>query len=225
MLYELRPILRGRTRAHVLLLCLIAIIYPRVVFAENHKSPLLPIPSQDEHAIRHQRHHESRSQEEAGSHEVGGSQCPPAIRPVTGALCDAPKCYSHAECPPDPLPTNARLTWMENQLRQRACCYNGCVYSCMQHMPPRQVYDWDGETPDPANVDDVADNLNPDEREFLSGNKTLEGDEDTTAAHVAPKDVVALPGGCVLTHEQYLDYLKYGNSKYLLQERRNFLQV
>ncbi|XP_046391191.1 uncharacterized protein LOC124159429 [Ischnura elegans] len=127
----------------------------------------------------------------------GGSGDPlcPTLKPrprPTKALCDAKPCLAHDRCPPE--------SQREEEGGDSACCYNGCVYTCMRRMPSPPAFDWVEETP-----------LSPAE------NASHQADEDhvTKVQSRTPPETIVLAGGCMLSTEEYNNLEKFRQSEHI----------
>ncbi|XP_020382458.1 WAP four-disulfide core domain protein 1 [Rhincodon typus] len=52
-------------------------------------------------------------------------RCPPPPQALPDRACDVPSCRSDSECE-----------------RHKRCCYNGCIYACLESVKPPPVLDW-----------------------------------------------------------------------------------
>nr|XP_040024574.1 WAP four-disulfide core domain protein 1-like isoform X2 [Gasterosteus aculeatus aculeatus] len=52
-------------------------------------------------------------------------RCPPPPQMLPQRACEVPGCRSDSECE-----------------RQKRCCYNGCIYACLESVQPPPVLDW-----------------------------------------------------------------------------------
>ncbi|XP_060109836.1 WAP four-disulfide core domain protein 1 [Heteronotia binoei] len=52
-------------------------------------------------------------------------RCPPPPQTLPDRACEVPGCRSDSECE-----------------RHKRCCYNGCIYACLDSVPPPPVLDW-----------------------------------------------------------------------------------
>ncbi|XP_055001786.1 WAP four-disulfide core domain protein 1 isoform X1 [Sorex araneus] len=57
--------------------------------------------------------------------EPHADQCPPPPQSLPEGACQAERCQADAECP-----------------RPQGCCYNGCVFTCLETVPDPPVIDW-----------------------------------------------------------------------------------
>ncbi|KAG0723314.1 WAP four-disulfide core domain protein 1 [Chionoecetes opilio] len=139
--------------------------------AQEHSGPVdllalpLPVP------VRHE-------DPEGGGVPVGkavASQCPPA-RTFSRDLCGAPACLHNHRCPTG-----------------RACCFNGCVHTCLLKVDSPPVIDWLEDTSSHLPVlDENAQHFQPVRY------------EDPAYAE-AREEMVQLPGGCTLSGKQYAE--------------------
>ncbi|XP_010596127.1 WAP four-disulfide core domain protein 1 isoform X2 [Loxodonta africana] len=60
-----------------------------------------------------------------GPRQPRADRCPPPPRLLPPGACQAVRCQADADCP-----------------RHKRCCYNGCVYACLEAVPPPPVLDW-----------------------------------------------------------------------------------
>ncbi|XP_019490157.1 PREDICTED: WAP four-disulfide core domain protein 1 isoform X2 [Hipposideros armiger] len=67
----------------------------------------------------------SHGKEAGGSQQPRADRCPPPPHLLPPDACQAARCQADSECP-----------------RHRRCCYNGCVYACLEAVPPPPVLDW-----------------------------------------------------------------------------------
>jgi len=113
----------------------------------------------------------------AGGIAVGhpGGECPPPVPSSPPGLCRAPACASHMECYP-----------------HRMCCFNGCTYTCQAPIPPAPMFDWAEDTDTRMNLLDPANPALP-----------LRFEEAPLSYGTGAGETVRLPGGCVLSGEEY----------------------
>uniref|UniRef100_A0ACB8EBF4 WAP four-disulfide core domain protein 1 n=1 Tax=Sphaerodactylus townsendi TaxID=933632 RepID=A0ACB8EBF4_9SAUR len=52
-------------------------------------------------------------------------RCPPPPQTLPDGACEVPGCRSDSECE-----------------RHKRCCYNGCIYACLESVQPPPVLDW-----------------------------------------------------------------------------------
>ncbi|KAG5848543.1 WAP four-disulfide core domain protein 1 isoform X1 [Anguilla rostrata] len=52
-------------------------------------------------------------------------RCPPPPQMLPERACEVPSCRSDSECE-----------------RHKRCCYNGCIYACLESVQPPPVLDW-----------------------------------------------------------------------------------
>uniref|UniRef100_A0A8C5QQB3 WAP four-disulfide core domain protein 1 n=1 Tax=Leptobrachium leishanense TaxID=445787 RepID=A0A8C5QQB3_9ANUR len=52
-------------------------------------------------------------------------RCPPPPQTLPERACEVPSCRSDSECE-----------------RHKRCCYNGCIYACLESVQPPPVLDW-----------------------------------------------------------------------------------
>ncbi|XP_075432803.1 WAP four-disulfide core domain protein 1 isoform X2 [Ascaphus truei] len=52
-------------------------------------------------------------------------RCPPPPQSLPDRACEVPSCRSDSECE-----------------RHKRCCYNGCIYACLESVQPPPVLDW-----------------------------------------------------------------------------------
>ncbi|XP_023682810.1 WAP four-disulfide core domain protein 1 isoform X1 [Paramormyrops kingsleyae] len=52
-------------------------------------------------------------------------RCPPPPQKLPERACEVPSCRSDSECE-----------------RHKRCCYNGCIYACLESVQPPPVLDW-----------------------------------------------------------------------------------
>ncbi|XP_063879375.1 uncharacterized protein LOC135110691 [Scylla paramamosain] len=112
-----------------------------------------------------------------GGVQVGSadpSQCPPSM-PFAPELCVAPACLQHHRCPTG-----------------RACCFNGCVHTCLLAVESPPVIDW---------IQDTSSN-NPISEESQPG---LPVRYEDPAFAEGREEMVHLPGGCTLSGKQYAE--------------------
>ncbi|XP_016046004.2 WAP four-disulfide core domain protein 1 [Erinaceus europaeus] len=57
--------------------------------------------------------------------EPHADRCPPPPRSLPPSACQVARCQADSECP-----------------HRRRCCYNGCVYTCLELVPLPPVLDW-----------------------------------------------------------------------------------
>ncbi|KAG8224149.1 hypothetical protein J437_LFUL005483, partial [Ladona fulva] len=138
----------------------------------------------------------SRTKDEDGEVEwaegeggLGDPLCPspnPRPRP-SKILCDAKPCLAHDRCPPTLDGKDEVVIEGGSRERETACCYNGCVYTCMRKMSLPPAFDWVEETPYPA-------------AENSSRLMRLDGRSKQSRT---PPETVVISGGCMLSPEQY----------------------
>nr|XP_030138233.3 WAP four-disulfide core domain protein 1 [Taeniopygia guttata] len=59
------------------------------------------------------------------SQQQKNDRCPPPPQSLPERACEVPSCRSDAECQ-----------------RHKRCCYNGCIYACLESVQPPPVLDW-----------------------------------------------------------------------------------
>uniref|UniRef100_A0A8C0UE58 WAP four-disulfide core domain protein 1 n=1 Tax=Cyanistes caeruleus TaxID=156563 RepID=A0A8C0UE58_CYACU len=59
------------------------------------------------------------------SHYQKNDRCPPPPQSLPERACEVPSCRSDSECE-----------------RHKRCCYNGCIYACLESVQPPPVLDW-----------------------------------------------------------------------------------
>ncbi|NWI71514.1 WFDC1 protein, partial [Todus mexicanus] len=59
------------------------------------------------------------------SHYQKNDRCPPPPQTLPDRACEVPSCRSDSECE-----------------RHKRCCYNGCIYACLESVQPPPVLDW-----------------------------------------------------------------------------------
>lgn len=102
-------------------------------------------------------------------------ECPPPP-PFSRELCSAPACLHHHRCPTG-----------------RACCFNGCVHTCLFAVESPPVIDWMEDTSSHLPVIDEA--ARPWVPQRFDDPAFAEGREE----------VVHLPGGCTISGKQYAE--------------------
>ncbi|POI29860.1 hypothetical protein CIB84_006390, partial [Bambusicola thoracicus] len=60
-----------------------------------------------------------------GAHYQKNDRCPPPPQTLPDRACEVPSCRSDSECE-----------------RHKRCCYNGCIYACLESVQPPPVLDW-----------------------------------------------------------------------------------
>uniref|UniRef100_A0A8B9M9Z3 WAP four-disulfide core domain protein 1 n=1 Tax=Accipiter nisus TaxID=211598 RepID=A0A8B9M9Z3_9AVES len=58
-------------------------------------------------------------------HFLWNDRCPPPPQTLPDRACEVPSCRSDSECE-----------------RHKRCCYNGCIYACLESVQPPPVLDW-----------------------------------------------------------------------------------
>ncbi|XP_069492325.1 WAP four-disulfide core domain protein 1 isoform X1 [Ambystoma mexicanum] len=58
-------------------------------------------------------------------HYQKNDRCPPPPQMLPDRACEVPSCRSDSECE-----------------RHKRCCYNGCIYACLESVQPPPVLDW-----------------------------------------------------------------------------------
>lgn len=119
-----------------------------------------------------------RHEEPTGGVPVGAassSQCPPA-RAFSRELCGAPACLNNRRCPTG-----------------RACCFNGCVHTCLLAVPSPPVIDW---------FEDTSSHLPVLDESSHSG---LPVRYEDPAFAEGREEMVHLPGGCTISGKQYAE--------------------
>ncbi|XP_014729956.1 PREDICTED: WAP four-disulfide core domain protein 1 isoform X1 [Sturnus vulgaris] len=59
------------------------------------------------------------------SQQQKSDRCPPPPQSLPERACEVPSCRSDSECQ-----------------RHKRCCYNGCIYACLESVQPPPVLDW-----------------------------------------------------------------------------------
>ncbi|NWT52226.1 WFDC1 protein, partial [Erythrocercus mccallii] len=59
------------------------------------------------------------------SQQQRNDRCPPPPQSLPERACEVPSCRSDSECQ-----------------RHKRCCYNGCIYACLESVQPPPVLDW-----------------------------------------------------------------------------------
>lgn len=59
------------------------------------------------------------------SHYQKNDRCPPPPQTLPERACEVPSCRSDSECE-----------------RHKRCCFNGCIYACLESVQPPPVLDW-----------------------------------------------------------------------------------
>ncbi|KAG6940695.1 WAP four-disulfide core domain 1 [Chelydra serpentina] len=59
------------------------------------------------------------------AHYQKNDRCPPPPQTLPERACEVPSCRSDSECE-----------------RHKRCCYNGCIYACLESVQPPPVLDW-----------------------------------------------------------------------------------
>ncbi|XP_071446798.1 uncharacterized protein [Hetaerina americana] len=137
-----------------------------------------------------------------GEGGAGDPLCPsmkPRPRP-TKVLCDAKPCLAHDRCPPTPEGDEEPGVKADEAEKESACCYNGCVYTCMRRMPSPPAFDWVEETP-----------------LILPGNASNHAEEDhvSKVQSRTPPETIVLAGGCMLSTEEYKNLEKFRQSEHI----------
>ncbi|PNF13979.1 hypothetical protein B7P43_G08669 [Cryptotermes secundus] len=117
--------------------------------------------------------------------------CPPRnLHHIDPALCDYPACNEDIDCASE---TDAEASGAgDNETSSYACCYNGCVNTCSKKLDPPIAFDWLEEF-----------RANEGRRDELSGVREGASEELLQLHARAFPEVIALPGGCVITATQY----------------------
>lgn len=141
---------------------------PADLRAPRHTDGLpLPVPV----PVRHEDHAAQGGGVHVGSADP--SQCPPPM-PFEPELCGAPACLQHHRCPTG-----------------RACCFNGCVHTCLLAVESPPVIDW---------IQDTSAH-NP----ILEPRPRLPVRYEDPAFAEGREEMVHLPGGCTLSGKQYAE--------------------
>ncbi|KAG8181785.1 hypothetical protein JTE90_000077, partial [Oedothorax gibbosus] len=67
------------------------------------------------------------------SHNNSFMSCPAPRLPLTDGDCKLPTCTEDSDC----------------TLKNQSCCYNGCLFTCTDKLPPPPVIDWDNDVDPP----------------------------------------------------------------------------
>ncbi|CAL4065427.1 unnamed protein product [Meganyctiphanes norvegica] len=132
----------------------------------------------DMHPIRH--HDPEASVGIRVGNPLEAPDCPPPVEPVTPKLCRAPACISHTDC------------------RDMACCYNGCVHTCLKPLQKPAAIDWVEDTgslrPLQLDEDEVA----------LPQRFPIRFDSaDSLMFAEGGGEAIHMPGGCTVSSQKY----------------------
>ncbi|KAK7078117.1 WAP four-disulfide core domain protein 1, partial [Halocaridina rubra] len=115
---------------------------------------------------------------------LGELKCPPPVTPFYSELCAAPACLHHNHCPPT-----------------TACCFNGCVHTCLSQVDDPAVIDW---------LEDTSVIL-PILEESAPPKLPIRYEETNLQFAEGGGEAVNLPGGCTISGMQYTqlqDFMK-----------------
>ncbi|KAM3828596.1 WAP four-disulfide core domain protein 1 isoform 1-T1 [Vipera latastei] len=104
-------------------LCLVFLLYPPCYYAKRRwrrqlkASPLKLVEKYDDDYEDSLHPH--------SAHYQKNDRCPPPSQTLPERACEAPSCRSDSECE-----------------KHKRCCYNGCIYACLESVPPPPVLDW-----------------------------------------------------------------------------------
>ncbi|CAL4108831.1 unnamed protein product [Meganyctiphanes norvegica] len=120
-------------------------------------------------------------------------ECPPPGVPVTPSLCGAPACLTHRHCR-DP---------------DTACCFNGCVHTCLRPLDAPAVIDWLEDTSLLLPMLDEAPGIPRFPMRYEGSSSIAYAQGGGEAVH--------LLGGCTITSHQY-DQLKNFMTRTTIQD-------
>ncbi|XP_047500326.1 uncharacterized protein LOC125046578 [Penaeus chinensis] len=134
------------------------------------------------------RHHAPGSEGIRVGEAVDSPTCPPPATPFLPELCSAPACLHHQQCQQE----HGKKEW------DLACCFNGCVHTCLPPVGSPPVIDWLEDTGSLLPIlEESAPPALPiryeDEGGGGGGGAWAEGGAET----------VHLPGGCTISDAQY----------------------
>uniref|UniRef100_A0A4W5PDR0 WAP four-disulfide core domain protein 1 n=1 Tax=Hucho hucho TaxID=62062 RepID=A0A4W5PDR0_9TELE len=69
--------------------------------------------------------YEYPNQQSQSTQHQKNDRCPPPPQMLPERACEVPGCRSDSECE-----------------RHKRCCYNGCIYACLESVQPPPVLDW-----------------------------------------------------------------------------------
>ncbi|XP_069692033.1 uncharacterized protein [Periplaneta americana] len=115
---------------------------------------------------------------------------PPSLHHIDPTLCDEPVCQQDSDCVLDPGTEGSGAG--ENETNTDACCYNGCIHTCTKKLEPPIAYDW---------LEEFRANEGR-ENEMVGVREGASSLPLQLHARILP-EMIALPGGCVLTANQY----------------------
>ncbi|XP_070996694.1 WAP four-disulfide core domain protein 1-like isoform X1 [Oncorhynchus clarkii lewisi] len=72
-----------------------------------------------------QKDYEYPNQQSQSTQHQKNDRCPPPPQMLPERACEVPGCRSDSECE-----------------RHKRCCYNGCIYACLESVQPPPVLDW-----------------------------------------------------------------------------------
>lgn len=129
---------------------------------------------------------------------------PPALHHLNPALCDVPVCQTSQDCME--TETNVR-----HSSRHKVCCYNGCTLTCTKRLPEAPAFDWlEGPSSSLGKVFSSKDSSG--ELFDLKDQKPKTHSLKQLRSH---PEVVALPGGCLLTQRQYKELEGFKESPHI----------
>ncbi|XP_042216498.1 uncharacterized protein LOC121862343 [Homarus americanus] len=105
---------------------------------------------------------------------VDDPQCPPPMKPFEREMCSAPACLHHHQCS-----------------QGRACCFNGCLHTCLLQVDSPPVIDWLEDT---GSILPILEESAPPKLPVRY--------EDLSFAE-GRGEAVHLPGGCTISGSQY----------------------
>ncbi|XP_038856290.1 WAP four-disulfide core domain protein 1-like [Salvelinus namaycush] len=77
------------------------------------------------HSVISSKDYEYPNQQSQSTQHQKNDRCPPPPQMLPEQACEVPGCRSDSECE-----------------RHKRCCYNGCIYACLESVQPPPVLDW-----------------------------------------------------------------------------------
>lgn len=136
------------------------------------------------------RHHAPGSEGIRVGEAADAPTCPPPATPFMPELCSAPACLHHQQCQQE----RGGKEW------ELACCFNGCVHTCLPPVGSPPVIDWLEDT---GSLLPILEESAPPALPIRYDDEGGGGGGGGGAWAEGGAETVHLPGGCTISDAQY----------------------